>query len=98
MRSCPRTSALRRSCGTLMSAPSFNGRTSASGAEYWGSNPYGAAKFYAVFVHLSAVFFLLSAGQQQIPCKPHGAPKLWSSTATRIIVITTTIAERGPDS
>jgi hypothetical protein len=51
-----------------------------------------------VFVHLSAVFFLLSAGQQQIPCKPHGAPKLWSSTATRIIVITTTIAERGPDS
>jgi hypothetical protein len=36
-------SALVGSCGKLSSAPSFNGRTSASGAEYWGSNPYGAA-------------------------------------------------------
>ena len=35
------------------SAPSFNGRTADSGSAYRGSNPWGAAKFYPVFMRFS---------------------------------------------
>ena len=34
----------RRAARCALAAPSFNGRTAASGAAYRGSNPWGAAK------------------------------------------------------
>src|SRR5580692_7214957 len=42
----------------LQTAPSFNGRTSASGAEYRGSNPWGAAKLKPVFMHVSPLSYV----------------------------------------
>ncbi|MCU1256575.1 MAG: hypothetical protein JWM83_2874 [Candidatus Angelobacter sp.] len=49
-------------------APSFNGRTAASGAAYRGSNPWGAANLFSNLVQfLIQALFSLVAGARREP-------------------------------